>query len=88
MRTTLTLADDVYEAARTLAQGSGQSLGTVVSELARRGLRRRRIVQPAGEELPTFSVPGDAEIIPGSRAADLLAEEGALGLTEGDIAEE
>ena len=39
MRTTLTLDDDVLEAARALAERRGQSIGTVVSELARRGLR-------------------------------------------------
>ena len=77
MRTTLTLADDVYEAAKTLAAGSGQSLGVVVSELARRGLRPRRVVQPTGDDLPVFRVSGDAEVIPGNRAAALLAEEGA-----------
>lgn len=36
MRTTLTLDDDVLAAARQLAHESGQSLGSVVSDLARR----------------------------------------------------
>lgn len=38
MRTTLTLDDDILEAARTLSEKRGVSIGTVVSELARRGL--------------------------------------------------
>lgn len=38
MRTTLTLDDDVLEAARALAEARGISIGAVVSELARRGL--------------------------------------------------
>jgi hypothetical protein len=38
MRTTLTIDDDVLEAARAIAERRGQSIGTVVSELARRGL--------------------------------------------------
>jgi hypothetical protein len=38
MRTTLTLDDDVLEAARAMAEQRGVGLGSVVSELARRGL--------------------------------------------------
>lgn len=38
MRTTLTLDDDVLEAARALSELRGLSIGAVVSELARRGL--------------------------------------------------
>ena len=71
----MTLSDDVYQAAKTLADGSGRPLGVVLSELARRGLEPRPPdVDPDG--LPVFAVPRDAEIIPGSRAADLLASEG------------
>jgi hypothetical protein len=78
MRTTLTLDDDVYEAAKTLADGSGEPLGAVVSELARRGLRPAPVAASGDrEELPTFDVPADATLIPGSRAAELLAAEGA-----------
>lgn len=74
MRTTVTLDDDVYQAARTLAATAGRSLGDVLSELARRGLRP----QPADytDDLPNFAVPSDAAVIPGNRAAELLAEEG------------
>lgn len=39
MRTTLTIDDDVLQAARALSERRGQSIGAVVSELARRGLR-------------------------------------------------
>lgn len=74
MRTTLNLDDDVYEAAKTLAEGSGQSLGVVISELARKGLQPEA---PRSEgDLPVFSVPSDARVIPGKRAAELLSEEG------------
>jgi len=76
MRTTITLADDVFAAAKTLAEGSGRSLGEVVSELARRGLQPH-VDLPGDGGLPVFTVPGDAELIAGSRATDLLAEEGA-----------
>ncbi len=75
LRTTLNLARDVYEAARTLAQGSGKPLGVVVSDLARRGLRPQP-GQAGDTGLPQFSVPPGAELIPGNRAGELLAEEG------------
>ena len=42
MRTTLTLDDDVLEAARALSERRGTSIGAVISELARRGLAPRR----------------------------------------------
>jgi hypothetical protein len=74
MRTTLTLDRDVFEAARALARASGQRLGKVVSELARRGLRARQ--RPATRRnLPVFPVAPDAPIIPSDRARDLLADE-------------
>ena len=38
MRTTLTLDDDILTSARALAVQRGVPIGTVVSELARRGL--------------------------------------------------
>lgn len=38
MRTTLTIDDDVLEAARAISERRGQPIGAVVSELARRGL--------------------------------------------------
>lgn len=38
MRTTLTLDDDVLALARALASQRGVSIGTIVSDLARRGL--------------------------------------------------
>jgi hypothetical protein len=40
MRTTLRLDDDVLAAARVLARQRGESLGAVISALARRGLRQ------------------------------------------------
>jgi len=38
MRTTLVIEDDVLEAARSLAEAEGKSIGKVISTLARRGL--------------------------------------------------
>ncbi|HEX9591822.1 MAG TPA: antitoxin [bacterium] len=75
MRTTLTLADDVYQAAKTLAEGAGRPLGEVVSELIRRGLMPQGMQTKEGG-LPLFQVPAEAEIIPGNRARELLSDEG------------
>ncbi len=75
MRTTITLEDDVFAAAKTLAESSGRSLGEVISELARRGLERPHDA-PVRGSLPAFRVRPGAKIIPGNRAAELLAEEG------------
>lgn len=55
MRTTLDLDEDVVTAARELAAIEGRSLGTVISELARRGLTPARI--EADDGLPVVRVP-------------------------------
>jgi hypothetical protein len=74
MRTTLTLDDDVFDAARALARSSGTRLGQVVSDLLRRSLQA-----PAGvatkNGLPVFPVDAGAPIIPADRARALLDEE-------------
>ena len=46
MRTTLTIDDDVLEAARQLALRENKSLGEIVSELARQGLYTRLSAEP------------------------------------------
>ena len=75
MRTTVRLDDDVFQAAQDLARASGKRLGQVLSELARRALKSesRGLIREDG--LPVFPVAPDAELIPQSRAAELLAEE-------------
>jgi len=40
MRTTLAIDDDVLSAARKLADQQHRSIGTIISELARQGMRR------------------------------------------------
>ena len=76
MRTTLTLDEDIFQAAQALAASSGKKLGQVVSHLARRGLR----ADPSDASkngLPVFRVSRNAKIIPTQRARDLLAEDTA-----------
>ncbi len=74
MRTTVTLDDDVFEAATVLAQASGQRLGEVLSMLARKGLAGRSD-SSMKNGLPIFTVPANAPIIPGSRASEIMADE-------------
>lgn len=74
MRTTVSLDDDVFEAVQAQAQASGKKLGEVLSQLARRGLRASTETATKSG-LPVFKVQPDADIIPSSRAKDLLAED-------------
>jgi hypothetical protein len=55
VRTTLDIDDDVVAAARELAAGEHRSLGSVISELARRGLTPARV--EADDGLPVIRVP-------------------------------
>ena len=55
MRTTLDIDDDVVAAARELAEGERRSLGSVISELARRGVTPGRV--EADGDLPVIRMP-------------------------------
>jgi hypothetical protein len=57
MRTTLDIDDGVLAAARAIAAAENRSLGSVISELARRGLTP--LHQMTGV-FPTFNVPANA----------------------------
>jgi hypothetical protein len=74
MRTTLMLSDDVYVAAKRIAESSGRSLSEVVSQLVRKGL----VSEPSfniENGIPVFRVKASDEPIPSNRAAELLDEE-------------
>jgi hypothetical protein len=75
MRTTVTIDDDVLEAVRVEADASGRDIGTVLSQLARAGLKATHRMGNAGE-LPMFKIPAGAETIPGDRASKMIADEG------------
>jgi hypothetical protein len=77
VRTTLNLDDDVYQAVASLSQSSGHSLGKVLSEVARRGLKPRPM-KKTRKGLPTFDVPDDAAMIPGMLAYKIIADEGIV----------
>ncbi len=61
MRTTVDLEPDVLEAARAQARAQRRSLGSVLSELARRGLLPRREGSRRG--FPTFRVSAEAPVL-------------------------
>ncbi len=62
MRTTVTIDDDVLAVARALATREGGSLGSALSELARRGFRSASPVRKDGDDT-VFAVAADAEAI-------------------------
>ena len=73
MRTTLVIEDDVLEAARSLAEAEGKSVGQVISTLARRGLALQS--QEATEEgFPVFTVSPGAKPITSETVQRALEE--------------
>jgi hypothetical protein len=77
MRTTVTLDDDVYEAAMHLSRTSGERLGKVLSILARRGLKPEEPrARRSPRRFPVFDVAPNAPVIPASRVQRVIDEEG------------
>jgi hypothetical protein len=73
VRTTLDIADDVVAAAKELAAAERRSLGSVISELARRGLTPARV--EAEEGLPVIRVPAGTPAITPEMARRSLDED-------------
>lgn len=64
MRTTITLDDEAYEAALTLAKSSGKRLGEVISQLIRRAIQAGEPPQrKRGRRFPAFEVPPGTPMI-------------------------
>jgi hypothetical protein len=64
MRITLEIDAAVLAAAKNIARNGGQTLGTVISELARKGLEAdARAGQRRHTAFPVFEVPPDAEAL-------------------------
>jgi hypothetical protein len=66
MRTTVDIDDDLLAAARALAKARNASLGEVLSDLLRRGLRSQaqaRIRAKGESGFPVFEVGPDAPVI-------------------------
>lgn len=74
MRTTINLDDDVLRAARSLADERGESIGAVVSDLARKGLNP--VLESAYEQsFPVFVVREGTPLIT-PEMVDEAAEDG------------
>ena len=64
MRTTVTLDNEAYEAAVTLAKTSGKRLGQVISDLIRRAVQKPQgPSSKRSKRFPIFEVPPDAPMI-------------------------
>jgi hypothetical protein len=75
MRTTLTIDPDVFETARALAAQRGLSIGAVISDLARRGLRGGAAPAPASRNgIPLLPVGDDPQVVTPELVAALLDE--------------
>lgn len=74
MRTTLELDDDVVAAARALAGAEGRSLGRVISELARRGLRPPAVGTDEEDGFPVFRLPPGSPPITDRMVLDALED--------------
>ena len=61
MRTTLTIDDDIIKAARTIAAQRHVPIGTVISDLARRGLQPDPAIRYESN-FPVFEVREDAPV--------------------------
>ena len=59
MRTTLHIDDDVYRAAKNIAEAEGKSVGEVLSSLARKGLAPGNYATDE-EGVPAFMVSDNA----------------------------
>jgi hypothetical protein len=76
MRTTVTLDDDAYEIAATLAKTSGKRLGQVISDLIRRAAQKPQASAPrGGRHFPMFEVPAGAPMISLKAIRQALEEE-------------
>ena len=73
MRTTLTLDPDIYRAARSIARERGESMGKVLSALARAALRPREHTARA-DGFPIFDVPPDTPPLTSEMVRDALED--------------
>ena len=81
MRTTVTLDDDIYEAAVSHARATGQRLGRVLSDMARQALQpdsHARSAARRARRFAAFDVPADVGLIPASRIQQALDDDGVV----------
>ncbi len=63
MRTTLNIDDEILEAAKSIADERNLSVGTVLSDLARRGLRPETTVLRKRRGFPVFDISRDGTVL-------------------------
>ena len=73
MRTTVTIDNDVLAVARALAERNGTSLGSALSELARRGFKSASTAE-GGKDGTVFAVADGAEPITSEDVYRALSE--------------
>lgn len=80
MRTTVTIDDDVYEAALANAQATGRRVGRVLSEMARVAIETRQAPPSTKrrKRFASFDVPTDARMITATQIQKALDEDGIV----------
>lgn len=77
MRITLEIDADVLAAAKKIARTRGQTIGMVISELARGGLERElQVGERQHRAFPVFEVPPDAAALTVQGAQAIIDYEG------------
>ncbi len=76
MRTTLDIDDAVLAAAKEIARTRGETIGMVISELARKGLQHDRRARQSHRPFPVFDVPADAEALTFQSVEAIIDNEG------------
>lgn len=76
MRTTLNIEDDIYEAAKALAESEQRGLGEILSRLARRGLKPiRKSNARARGGFPIVALPRDSPPVTSTAVRRALEED-------------
>jgi hypothetical protein len=78
MRTTVTIDDDVYEAALANARATGRRLGRVLSDMARIALEQPPTPGKGPARFAAFDVPEGSRVIPASRIQKALDDDGVI----------
>ena len=73
MRITLTIDDDDLAVARAMAERNGSSLGSAISELARRGIKEVGRVK-VDDGIPVFRVAPDARAVTSEDVKEALSD--------------
>jgi Ca2+/H+ antiporter len=75
VRTTIDVADDVLQAARELAELHGETLGALISSLARKGLEAPAIAAPTRNGVPLLPRRSEGAPKPTMKLVNALRDE-------------